>query len=77
MKEELKTKEDKLGYWMWGADEPATHICEHGHKECAVESAGVCMDWLQLEIDREWPNKEKTLPVSWEDIFNEGKENQW
>lgn len=72
MEEELKTKEDRLGYWMWAADEPAFHVCKLGHSGCAVEEKGICMDWLQLQVDKEYPDKEKTLPISWEDIFKEG-----
>lgn len=72
MEEELKTKEERLGYWMWAADEPAGHACKLGHPGCAVEEKGICMDWLQLQVDKEYPIKEKTLPISWEDIFKEG-----
>ena len=71
MKDQLDTKEKQLGYWMWGADEPANHTCELGHKECAVEVDGVCMGWLQLEVERHWPDREKTLPMTLEQIFKE------
>jgi hypothetical protein len=67
--EELKTKEERLGYWMWGADEPAHYACNLGHANCGVEADGICMDWLQIQVDREFPVREKTEGISLEDIF--------
>ena len=69
---ELKNETERLAYWMWGADEPAICTCNFGHKNCAVEKDGVCMDWLQIQVDKESPMREKTEAIPFEDLFKEG-----
>lgn len=70
-KPDLSDKLLRYGYWSWAADEPATHTCEQGHESCAVESSGVCMEWLGIEVDKDYPVKNSMPAVEPGDLWKE------
>lgn len=68
LKPDLSNKLLRYGYWSWAADEPATHQCDQNHKECAVESNGVCMQQLSQQVDIDYPVQESYPPLTIEDL---------
>lgn len=68
-KPDLTDKLLRYGYWSWAADEPAIHTCEKNHTSCAVETNGVCMEWLADQVDKDYPVKQSTEPISPEDLW--------
>lgn len=69
-KTDLSNKLLRYGYWSWAADEPATHQCDQSHEECAVESHGVCMQWLSQQVNVDYPVQEGYPPLTIQDLEN-------